>query len=335
MSVWGIASLVWGATVWIAAADADRPAGVGVRSRAAAADESPAAINDADVHITAEDVLKALRRRRPSRRIIEPASALGRTVPVKKPLWPEGASLVEQSGWIEQEGPWWVFHAESTDEIPLVKLLANAALEGMVRTAQGASEPVHFQLSGEFTVFRDENYLLPRFATRLRQESPKLEELRPPGSEGSEMGEESNGAPTKIVATDAPIDDVLSVLASKSPTRRLVSMNDRRHTPSAAPGIAVKQSLLPDGSPLVERPGRLSTGADGWIFVFESDRPEFPEPPMQLLLNMNAELMVDTFTQGATGLVFLVSGEVTSFDGRNYLLPRIARRRIDTGNLTK
>jgi hypothetical protein len=33
--------------------------------------------------------------------------------------------------------------------------------------------------------------------------------------------------------------------------------------------------------------------------------------------------------------VFIVSGEVTVFAGENYLLPRAARRRIDSGNLRK
>jgi len=33
--------------------------------------------------------------------------------------------------------------------------------------------------------------------------------------------------------------------------------------------------------------------------------------------------------------VFLVSGEVTLFEGENYLLTRITSRRVDTGNLRK
>ena len=100
-------------------------------------------------------------------------------------------------------------------------------------------------------------------------------------------------------------------------------------------GRAARRGWLPDASTLVERPGRLTAGADGWVFVFESDRLDYPEPPMALLLNMNTQLMVEASAQGATGLVFLVSGEVTSFSGRNYLLPRIAQRRIDSGNMSK
>ena len=80
---------------------------------------------------------------------------------------------------------------------------------------------------------------------------------------------------------------------------------------------------------------------------------------MKLLPNKNVELMVQTLAAGNTleegndGLesggtlaagvmptvggaqVFVVSGEVTAFNGENYLLPRVAMRMTDTGNLRK
>ena len=338
MSVTSFLTLIGAMTVGIGSAAADQAAGATRQSQPTQAGnlESPGQVDDAKVYITAEDVLKALQSRRPTHPIIEPASARGRTAPVKLALWPEGASLVEQSGWLEEEGAWWVFHAESNEEFPPVKLLSNAALEGMVRTARGASEPIYFQVSGEFTVFQDENYLLPRFVARLRrnQSIPEPEAIDATGATEPEAGNESNAPSKSTVATDAPVDDVLRVLGNRMPERRLVSVDDRNEA-SAATGMVARQSLLPDGSPLVERPGRLVSSPDGWVFAFEADRPDYPEPPMALLLNMNTQLMVEASAQGATGLVFLVSGEVTSFSGRNYLLPRIARRRIDTGNLSK
>jgi hypothetical protein len=91
--------------------------------------------------------------------------------------------------------------------------------------------------------------------------------------------------------------------------------------------------MLPDGAALVDRPGRLMDEGRWWIFVFESDDPEYPEPPMRLLQNQNVQLMVEASEQGDHGLVFVVSGEVTVFNGENYLLPRVVMRRIDSGNL--
>ena len=111
--------------------------------------------------------------------------------------------------------------------------------------------------------------------------------------------------------------------------------------------------------------GTATDGGPWWTFVFESDHPDHPELPMKLLPNKNVELMVQTFSAGDTpdegddGLaaggtltagrmlasgellaaggtqVFVVSGEVTAFRGENYLLPRVAMRMTDTGNLRK
>ena len=56
---------------------------------------------------------------------------------------------------------------------------------------------------------------------------------------------------------------------------------------------------------------------------------------MRVLANLNTELMVRAAEGPGAGQVFVVSGEVTLFEGENYLLPRVAMRRIDSGNLTK
>ena len=201
-----------------------------------------------------------------------------------------------------------------------------------MRTARSAAEPVSFQLSGEFTVFQDENYLLPRFAALLRAKESMPEPVAVEATKvvQPEAAEESTEPSESPVAIDAPVDDILRKLIEQRPERRMISIDD----PPSMDRVE-KRGVLPDGSPLVERPGRISSGPGGWMFVFESDRPDYPEPPMALLLNMNTQLMVEALAQGATGLVFLVSGEVTSFNGRNYLLPRVARRRFDDGNLRK
>ena len=42
--------------------------------------------------------------------------------------------------------------------------------------------------------------------------------------------------------------------------------------------------VLPDGSPLVDRPGRLMPEGEWWTFVFESDHPDYPEPDLRVLV---------------------------------------------------
>jgi hypothetical protein len=69
--------------------------------------------------------------------------------------------------------------------------------------------------------------------------------------------------------------------------------------------------------------------------LFESDHPEHPEPPMRLLPNHGVGFMVRSLERGGPGLVFVVSGEITAFEGDNYLLPRSVTQRIEMGNLRK
>jgi len=91
-------------------------------------------------------------------------------------------------------------------------------------------------------------------------------------------------------------------------------------------------SLLSEGSPLMNRVGRLVRHGSWWTFVSDSNGSEQYEPTLRLLPNHGVELMVGESQHGG---VFTVSGEVTSFAGENYLLTRVATRRVDTGNLRK
>ena len=60
-----------------------------------------------------------------------------------------------------------------------------------------------------------------------------------------------------------------------------------------------------------------------------------PDRPIKLLPSRNTERMVQAREQENVGLVFVVSGEVTAFEGENVLLPLLAVQRIDMGNLSK
>ena len=93
--------------------------------------------------------------------------------------------------------------------------------------------------------------------------------------------------------------------------------------------------LLPEGTMIPRRLGRVVRDGTWWTFVFESDHPEHPEPPIRLLPNNYLEVMTRMARTIPTGLVFEVSGEVTEFEGYNYLLVRSCVRRQDSGNLTK
>jgi hypothetical protein len=177
---------------------------------------------------------------------------------------------------------------------------------------------MQFTVSGELTVFRGENYLLATVGLRAVQ--PAI-----PAAEASKGAEP--------LAADAPVADVLEVLRAQQPQQ---SYLDSRSA-DAAPGRRAHRPLAPllEGTPLVNRPGRLVASGSWWTFVFESGDLQAPEAPMKVLPNLNLELMVQVHELGAPGLVFVVSGDVTAHQGENYLLARMALQRPDLGNLRK
>jgi len=274
---------------------------------------------------TAEELLRALRRGRPITDVIAPASQAARSKADDRPLLlPEGAMVVDRIGTVRKGDPLWLFTPTSGEQA--VKVLPNSNLEMMVRTTAGTTLPVEFSVSGEVTVFQAENHLLVRSAKR---------------SVVSAVPVAVPEASVATVADDtlpATAEDVLSALQKKAPSHSPLVVRDEPSEQSSdddGDRGGVGQKLLPDGAPLVHRPGRLTRDGHWWMFAFESDDPEHSEPPMRILPNQSLELMLQALNLGEHGLVFAVSGEVTLFKGRNYLLPRVALRRMDSGNTRK
>jgi len=95
----------------------------------------------------------------------------------------------------------------------------------------------------------------------------------------------------------------------------------------------VVHKLLPDGSRLVDRPGRLAREGDYFTFAFESRGRGAPEVPMRLLPNRLLEDMEIVSAGGTKPIVFVISGEVTEYRGVNYLLVQKLLVRPSLGNL--
>lgn len=93
------------------------------------------------------------------------------------------------------------------------------------------------------------------------------------------------------------------------------------------------ERLLPDGSRLVDRPGRLTRDGDHFVYSFESRSEGATERPIRLLPNRLLEDMEMYSENGLKPIVFIVSGEVTEYHGQNYLLIQKLLVRPDTGNI--
>ncbi len=166
--------------------------------------------------------------------------------------------------------------------------------------------------------------------TTLRQEAK-------PAGDGSKAQE----APPK--STESTQDDpspsetgtaeqVLEEIMSRRPQKPLIPPDSSSAT-SRDEGR--RRARWPEGWQLVSRAGRIVQEGKDWIFVFDSDHPDRPEPPIKLLPNLKLESMVRETRAAAKSPVYIVSGEVSVYFGENYLLPRLALRKPESGNLSK
>lgn len=268
---------------------------------------------------SAEDILRTLRQRRPSNEVIPPGSKKdGGPEGGARPeglLWPEGSTWIERSGRLEREGDWWRFDEDSARGLA-VRLLPNAQLEVMVRTLRGQAENNRFKVSGEITLFEGQSYLIVRSSVRASPSAPERQAASP------------------RTGKDASAESVLEKMQGLTPTEAasVDGSSESAETPSEGAGSSTH--LLLDGTPVIRRVGRVTRQGGAWMFVSDSDHPDSADAPMRLLPNQALDMMVKDLQAGGAS-IYVLSGEATLFFGENYLLPRVATRRVDLGNLRK
>ena len=81
-------------------------------------------------------------------------------------------------------------------------------------------------------------------------------------------------------------------------------------------------NVLREGTFLVDRVGRIERSTDGSQaeFVFESDGTALQDPPVVIIPNLKLMQMEDAAANSTRDLRFRVSGMVTEYRGRNYVL---------------
>jgi hypothetical protein len=97
---------------------------------------------------------------------------------------------------------------------------------------------------------------------------------------------------------------------------------DRTTGPGAIVPGAPTQAVLREGTFIIDRVGRLTRSADGHHaeFVFESDGKALRDPPMILLPNLKLMAMESAVRASTRDLKFRITGMVTEYNGRNYVL---------------
>jgi hypothetical protein len=92
------------------------------------------------------------------------------------------------------------------------------------------------------------------------------------------------------------------------------------------------QNLVREGSYIADRVGRLTRTPEGQVeFTFEADGLALKDPPMLILPNLKLMIMESMVKNASKDLKFHVSGMVTEYNGRNYiLLEQVVAKEDDT-----
>lgn len=113
-------------------------------------------------------------------------------------------------------------------------------------------------------------------------------------------------------------NDLLKALRRSKPIREPLSPTGSTHADPTP-----QKRLLPEGAAVIEWEGTLTTDGPWWVITPES--PE-DEPPTKVLPNINLEVITRSIAGKAGPVRFSVSGEMTAFQGENFLLIRFLKR---------
>ncbi|GEM_PF-4509190 len=126
---------------------------------------------------------------------------------------------------------------------------------------------------------------------------------------------------------DSTLDRMLRTRPGTVRPLRPVPDNDVKKTRSVnkLDGESVDLLLKREGDVITDRVGRLQKTDAGWEFHFESDGRALNDPPMILLPNSELARMERSLEKSGQDLRFRVTGMITMYGGRNYLLVEKAR----------
>lgn len=133
-----------------------------------------------------------------------------------------------------------------------------------------------------------------------------------------------SGAPLKSLSGDQVLDQMLKPPAN--PSQQLPPAPDKQGTDKSSGGGALKPNapkvpLKREGEYLWDRVARITHTSNGQTeLTFDSDGKALRDPPMIVLPNMMLQQMEDQVSSSSRDLKFHVSGMITEYRGRNYIL---------------
>ena len=298
----------------------------GLRSVAAGSPEPPAN-SEAPVEIEALPTTPP-----PTRRVIMPSDV---GVVRRAPLLREGGFLVKVEGEIERNARLGVYVysplANATGGIRReLILLPSRGLGDLVRLESVQSTATRgnpiagvYEVSGKVLVFQGRNFLLPEAIVPLtRIDDADVTKTEP----GSETDAEENAVGT-VPEVDSEDRDYAGEIDARLEDR--IGAVPRSLDVLAAP--PAETASLRAGTRFVQRRGRVvrDPGSGIWRFVLEGDGRKGDAVSLDLLPCLELERLIRRTRQAGVGSSVLLSGVVTIFQGRNYLLPTAVQQPME------
>ena len=241
-----------------------------------------------------------------------------------------------------------------------MEVLPGKWLTAMTRvTGNKVDLSITFRVWGEVTVYRDRNFILPNLVATDKlfgQSVSGLSDLkgkkavggleRPFGGVSGGKSSDTNAKQTeeklrmsgklrKMLLT-VPRTHVLG-LPEEVQAREQSRGQVKKSGPDSSSGISIgsgNRGKWKDGSLIVDRVGRLIFDPQGgrFQFTFEADGAALAEPPVIIHPNLLLEEMEKS---AGTNIKYRITGQVSKYRDKHYILMRKVLIRHGTGNLGK
>ncbi len=234
----------------------------------------------------------------------------------------EGSDVISRRGYLQKlpDGPYSqiVFINDPAElNLPPMLILPDLQLMSMEDAGTVTKQNLIFTVSGMATEYRGKNYiLLEAGPEEVGRQTPQLT-TAPDSQDGPHDGPQ-NGP----VSADQMLNKMLSDTgkpAGLTPASAQPSA-DRTSGPGALPPKAPVVNVLRERSQIFDRVARFSHSPDGIQeeITLESDGTAMQDPPLILLPNL--KLVALEAAAADRNARFRVTGTVTEYRGRNYIL---------------
>ena len=293
-------------------------------------------------------LLQAASDQSPDRVVTENAVQDAQAAPIlrpdddsRTPLLREGTFLKQVPGTIHFDSGtgFWRFHndvaegSQSTRYGRTFGLLPSSALADAVSRIESAKESPRFEISARVTVYRGMNYLLPTLLTGISDLSLDDQAEVIPAGEPLTSGSEPSKSPRNTL-DDA--DDTADRLEERLRSR-LGSLPVSSETASPERTSTGTGTMMSEGDRIQNR--RCSILRDQrsgtWRILFASEGVDQRDPTMEILPCLLLEKLQRRAAQSDLPESILLSGEITRFQGRNYLLPTRWRPTSSSSNIQR